>query len=103
MNVKGYTLIELLTVITFLTPVETGLLEGKRSGVIGGLIGLWVGLVIAVLWALVWFYWQRRNWEKILNGRWYSVAYILGIFMAMVALPVVSAIITNQLTVLYHH
>jgi len=96
---KGFTLIELLMGIAFFTPLQMGFMEGSQAGTIGALIGIFTGLFIAVLWALVWFYWQRRNWEKIISRRGYSAAYILGTFVAIVGLPVVSMIITHQLTV----
>ena len=99
---KGFTLIELLLAISFIEPLQTGLMEGSRSGIIGAAIGLLVGLVIAILWAMVFSSWVRRNSERLKTSKTTVRIFVFATLIMLFALPVMSWIITHQLIAPFH-
>jgi prepilin-type N-terminal cleavage/methylation domain-containing protein len=94
---KGFTLIELLMGISVLTPMETGFVEGHRSGMLGAVVGLLVGLLVASLWIGLFYSWLERNLSRIKSGIavW---LFIVTVFFMMFALPAMAWIITHRLT-----
>jgi hypothetical protein len=95
---KGFTLIELLLGISFFEPLQVGVMEGYRSGILGAAVGALVGFMMGILWIALFYSWINRNLEKLKTSRVQILGFLSTVFFMMFALPVMAWTITHQLT-----